>query len=220
MATLGELRRRYEGTPRALDEDLSALAIGERGCLGDAITVLGVVVIIGFGALMYLTGGGQGYVLIGAILFVTGFLLSTRAKAQSTGIKRRALSAGPLVLGKVVKGREDLWGSEPVMGPAVVVFSTAEARRFDAPFLEAVCARVKALDGAADVPAEQAEVARQITRELVEGVIRLPASLVEDAAPVFLATTIVDAHRLPQRRLTDGTLPLIVAPELGVVEHV
>lgn len=215
-----ELRRRYEATPRAIEGDLVELAKGERGCLGDGLTALGVLLIVVFGALAFVSGVGQGYALIGAGLFVTGFILSTRGQARSTRTRRIALTSGALVRGQVVKGRPDLWERESVTGPAIVVFTTDPARRFDGALLSAVAGRLKALTPESGSADERA-LATELQRELVEGIVPLPASLTGDAEyTVLLATTIVDTHRLPGGRLTDGVLLLIVDPQREFVEHV
>ncbi|MCA9719269.1 MAG: hypothetical protein H6713_03230 [Myxococcales bacterium] len=221
MATHGELRRRYEETPRTIDGELVDLAKGERGCLGDGLIALGVLLIALFGFVGLFFGVGQGYALVGAGLFIAGFLLSTRAQAISTRVRRAALTSGPLVRGQVVKGRPDLWERESVTGPAAVVFSVEPRGRFDGALLERVAARLRALEQAEGLPPEQEDVARQLRRELIERVIALPDSLVgEDAPSVYLATVIVDTHRLPAGRLTDGALTLIVEPSVEFVEHV
>ncbi len=215
------MRRRYEQTPRTISGDLVELAKGERGCVGDGMIALGVLLIAAFGFIGLFFGVGQGYALIGAGLFIVGFLLSTRAQAISTKVRKKALTAGPLVQGQVVKGRQDLWERESVTGPAAVVFSVDDGERFDGALLKRVSDRLLALEEQEGLPPEQEDVARQLRRELIEKVVALPDSLVQaEGRTVYLGTVIVDTHRLPAGRLTDGVLTLIVEPSVEFVEHV
>jgi len=119
---VAELRRRYAATPRALDDDLQNLAVGDRGCLGDAMAGFGALAIVVFGILAFIAGQGWGYMLIGGVMFVVGYGLSTHARGVSTQVRTQALTSGPLVLAKVIRGPEELWSAQTVGAPASVVF--------------------------------------------------------------------------------------------------
>ncbi len=210
---VAELRKRYGATPRQLDDDLQNLAQGDRGCLGDAMAGVGALAIVVFGILAFMAGQGWGYMLIGGVLFLLGYGLSTRARGVSTKQRTRALTAGPLVLAKVVRGPEELWSADTVVAPATVVFCTEPSRAFDRKLLANVCDALKA--GVADP-----QLAKLVGQEFIEGVHAIPEALTGGQARVFVATAVINGHRLPAGRLTDGFVPVIVAPELGFVEHI
>ena len=96
--SLATIRSRYEATPRTLDTDLQRMARGDRGCLGDGLAGLGGVAMVVFGVLASFGLVGWGFMSAGALLLVTGFLMSAAATARSGPLRRKALTDGPLVL--------------------------------------------------------------------------------------------------------------------------
>ena len=104
---LATTRSRYEATPRALDPELLRMARGDRGCLGDALAGLGGLAIIVFGVLASFGLLGWGFMSAGALLLVTGFLMSAAATARSGPLRRKALTEGsPAVTKKLIS---DIW---------------------------------------------------------------------------------------------------------------
>jgi len=206
---VAELRRRYAATPRALDEDLQNLAIGDRGCLGDAMAGLGAFAIIVFGILAFIAGQGWGYMLIGGVMFIVGYGLSTHARGVSTRVRTEALTSGPLVLAKVIRGPDELWSKQTVVAPASVVFCADPERAFDRELLTEVHDR---LAGSAEVQA--------LAKDYIKGVYTIPESLTGGQGQVFAATVVINGHRLPAGRLTDGFVPVIVSPSRSFVEHI
>ncbi len=208
-----ELRRRYGKTPRRLDEDLVNLAQGDRGCLGDAMAGVGALSIIVFGILAYLSGQGWGYMLVGGVLFLVGYGLSTYARGVSTKQRTTALTSGPLVLAKVVKGPEALWSADTVVAPATVLFCSDPQRAFDRELLAKVGERLQAQVG-------DPGLAKVLSKDYIDGVYAVPQSITDGQDQVFVATAVINGHRLPAGRLTDGFAPVIVKPEFGFVEHI
>jgi len=216
---LATIRSRYEATPRVLDPELQRMARGDRGCLGDALAGLGGLAIIVFGVLASFGLLGWGFMSAGALLLVTGFLMSAAATARSGPLRRKALTDGPLVLARVVRGDPALYEPGDAVLPARVVFASAPARRWDGAFLRELGQRLQQLERATVTPADQAAVAA-VLRDLNRAeTVRLPPSLAGDEE-AYLAVVAVDSRRLPGRRLEDGELTLIVDPASGFAEHV
>ncbi len=217
-SALVQLRRRYESTPRTLDDDLQRMARGDRGCLGDAVAGAGAVGLIGSGIAGYLGLVGYGPTILSAALLIGGFFLSAANQARSGPIRQRALTEGPLALGRVVRADPALFAPGDATYPALIVFTVDPERRFDAAYLHQVADRVLALREAPAPPDCAAALTMLRDVNQVE-VLRLPPAL---AGPgdAYLGVVCVDPRRLPARRVEDHLVPIIAAPELGFVEHV
>ncbi len=216
---LATTRSRYEATPRTLDPELQRMARGDRGCLGDALAGLGGLAIIVFGVLGSFGLLGWGFMSVGALLLVTGFLMSAAATARSGPLRRKALTDGPLVLARVVQGDPALYEPGDAVLPARVVYASTPARRWDGPFLRELGQRLQQLQRAAVIPEDQAAAAAVLCDANRAETVRLPPSLA-GAEEAYLAVVAVDPRRLPGRRLEDGELTLIVDPASGFAEHV
>ncbi len=216
---LATIRSRYEATPRTLDTDLQRMARGDRGCLGDGLAGLGGLAIIVFGVLASFGLVGWGFMSAGALLLVTGFLMSAAATARSGPVRRKALTEGPLVLARVVQGDPALYEPGDAVLPARVVFAAAPERRWDSALLRELGQKLQQLHRAGVTPADQAAVAAVLRDANRTETVRLPPSLA-GAEEAYLAVVAIDARRLPGRRLEDGELTLIVDPSSGFAEHV
>lgn len=216
---LAETRRRYEATPRVLDGDLSRMARGDRGCLGDGLAGLGGVSIIVFGVLASFSVLGWGFMIASTLLLLVGFVLSTTAQVKSAPARRLALTEGPLVLARVVQGDPALYEPGNAALPARVVFAPAPARRFDGQLLRTLGQRLQALQRADATPPDQAAVASVLREPGNVATVRLPPSLAGEEE-AYLAVVVVDQARLPARRIEDGEVTLIVDPRSGFAEHV
>lgn len=216
---LAETRRRYEATPRTLDDDLQRMARGDRGCLGDAISGLGAAGILVSGVLGYLGVVGLGLTAVFAAMLIGGFVLSAAAQTRSGPARQRALTEGPLALARVLRADQALFEPGDVPHPALVVFAVDPPHRFDAAYLHAVAASLLALRDASAPPAGQADVAAMLRDPNRVEPLRLPPAL---AGPgeAWLGVVSVDPRRLPARRVEDHLVPVIAAPALGFVEHV
>jgi hypothetical protein len=217
--SLPAIRQRYEATPRELDDDLMRMARGDRGCLGDLVTGIGAVGIVVFGVLGSLGRVGWGPMLVSGVVMVVGFFLGTAAQAQSQVLRRRALTHGPLVLGRVVAVDPAAYEPGDATHPARVVFSPTPAHRFDAPLLRRLTERLQALQAATTTPPDQAAVAAVLREPNNADTVRLPPSLAGEVE-AYLAVVVLDARRLPDRRLGGGEVSLIVDPTSGFAEHV
>lgn len=216
---LAETRRRYEATPRTLDDDLQRMARGDRGCLGDAIAGLGAAGILVFGVLGYLGLTGMGPTAVAAALLIGGFVLSAAAQVKSAPIRYKALTEGPLALGRVVRADRALYEPGETPYPALVLFAVDPPRRFDSKYLDEVAGKLAALRDGGPAPEGQAEVQAMLRDPSRVAVLRVPPAL---AGPgeAYLGVVSVDPRRLPAHKLENDVVPVIAAPGLGFVEHV
>jgi hypothetical protein len=216
---LAETRRRYEATPRQLDDDLQRMARGDRGCLGDAIAGAGALGILVFGVLGYLGYTGVGFTAVAAALLIGGFFVSAVATARSGPVRYNALTEGPLVLARVLRADAALREPGDVPHPALVVFAVDPSHRFDAKFLNELAGPILALRDAADVPPDQLAVATMLRDPNRVDLLRLPPALAGDG-DAYLGVVSVDPRRLPARKIEDDVVPVIADPARGFVEHV
>ncbi len=215
---LAETRRRYEATPRTLDDDLQRMARGDRGCLGDAIAGAGALGIFVFGVLGYLGFTGMAPTAVAAALLIAGFVLSSAAQVKSAPLRHRALTAGPLVLGRVLRTDRALYEPGETPYPALVLFAVDEPHRFDADYLRELAGKLESLQSGSAQPGHEAVQARLRDPERAD-IVELPATL-SGPGHAFVGTISVDPRRLPARKIEADVVPVIVAPGLGFVEHV
>lgn len=216
---LAETRRRYEATPRTLDDDLQRMARGDRGCLGDAISGAGALGILVTAVLSYMGLIGFGFTAVFVGMLIAGFVLSAAAQTRSGPLRHKALTEGPLTLGRVLRADPALFEPGDVPHPALVVFAVDEPHRFDTKYLHGVATALLALRSGAAAPPDQAEVAAMLRDPNLVTPLRLPTSLAGEGE-AWLGVVSVDPRRLPARRIEDHVVPVIAAPELGFVEHV
>ncbi len=216
---LAPVRQRYEATPRTLDDDLARMARGDRGCLGDALAGAGGLGMVVFGVLASLGVLGWGFLIAALVLMVTGFFMSTAAQAKSAPIRRRAITEGPLVLGRVVQGDAVLYEPGDAVLPARVVYSADPPRRYDSAYLQALGQRLQALARKDAAPADQANAWAVLREPNRVETVRLSGALAGEGE-AYLSVVMVDQRRLPGKRLENGELTLIVDPRSGFAEHV
>lgn len=211
MSTTSALRKRYEVTPREIDDDLHSLARGDRGCLGDALAGIGALLTGIFGIIASTGSGGSGYMTIGAVLLVGGFAMSTVHQSRSGALRNQALEEGPLCIARVLRADAKL--SEPGSGyaPAIVTFSLEADRSFDRELLKVVAERLAKAEG---------ELAELLTAPHIEGLPAMPESLA-GAPAIHVGEVIVAREKLFGGTLVVGDLlVLIVDPRSGFIEHI
>lgn len=216
---LAPIRQRYEATPRTLDDDLMRMARGDRGCLGDALTGAGGVGMVVFGVLASFEVLGWGFMIGAVVLMIVGFFMSAAAQARSAPIRRKAITEGPLVYGRVVQGDPALYEPGDAVLPARVVWVAEPARRFDDAYLAGVGHKLQALARQDAAPPELAAAWAVLREPSRVETVRLAASLSGEAT-AYLSVVSVDQRRLPGRRIDDGRVALIVDPSSGFAEHV
>jgi hypothetical protein len=243
---LARARDRFEATPRSLDNDeLTRIARGDRGCLGDLLSGLGAVALVTTVILGAMETISFSWTYVAVAVWIGGFVWGTVAQTRSGKLRKAALESGPLVLAVVMRDEPWLRRLGKRVGRAVVLFSTDSERRFDRDWLEQLAGRLEAAVSSFD---EGGHVAAWIPlRALLAdpesfGVHAVPSELFaadEREAKVFLASMIVhpewleggylgaedDREAGEQDRDLDTpnrppTLAVIVDPEHGFIEQV
>jgi len=211
MSTTSALRKRYEVTPREIDDDLYSLARGDRGCLGDALAGIGALLTGVFGIIASTGSGGSGYMAIGAVLFVGGFAMSTVHQSRSGALRNLALKEGPLVIARVLRADAKLSEAGSGYAPAIVAFSLEADRSFDREQLKVVAERLAKAEG---------ELAALLAAPHIEGLPAMPES-VTGAPAIHVGEVIVDREKLSGGTLAAGDpLVLIVDPRSSFIEHI
>ncbi len=211
MSTTSALRKRYEVTPREIDDDLYSLSRGDRGCLGDALAGIGALLTGVFGIIASTGSGGSGYMAIGAVLFIGGFAMSTVHQSRSGALRSRALKEGPLCMARVLRADAKLSEAGSGYAPAIVLVSLEAERRFDMGHLKAVACRLAKAEG---------ELAELLAAPHIEGLPEIPESLV-GAPAIHVGEVIVDREKLSSGTLAAGDpLLLIVDPRSDFIEHI
>jgi hypothetical protein len=196
---LARARDRFEATPRSLaDDDLTRIARGDRGCLGDVLSGLGAVALVTtviLGAIGTISFSWT-YAAVG--VWIGGFVWGTVAQARSGKLRKAALESGPLTLAVVV--RDEPWLRRPGKraGRVVVLFSTDDAHRFDRDWLERVAKHLQTvLDGNAGA-AEWIPLRALLADPDAFGLHRAAPELLPPehrSSPVYLASMIVHPER-------------------------
>jgi hypothetical protein len=241
---LARARDRFEATPRSLDnEDLTRIARGDRGCLGDLLSGLGAVALVAAVILGAMETISFSWTYAAVAMWIGGFVWGTVAQARSGKQRKAALESGPLVL--AVAMRDEPWLRRPGKraGRAVVLFTTDGRRRFDRDWLERVSVRLEAeLDGNVGTGASSVPLRALLVDSDAFGLHRVPSELLapdEREAPVYLASMVVHPEWLEggylgaeddreagelERDLDAPSRPptvaVIVDPEHGFIEQV
>jgi hypothetical protein len=197
--SLARVRDRYEATPRSLnDEQLTRIARGDRGCLGDLLSGFGAVslvvaVILGAMGTISFT-----WTYVGAAVWIAGFVWGTVTQSRSGARRKQALESGPLTMAVVLRSEEYLRRPGKRVGRAVVVFTTTESRRFDRDWIERVALALDAILDAKAGGAESVPLRALLVDDDSFGMHQVPAQLLPESegAPVYLATMHVDPERL------------------------
>jgi len=195
---LDRARARFEATPRSLDDDdLTRIARGDRGCLGDLLSGFGAVTLVAAMILAALEMIAFEWAYLGMAIWIGGFVWGTVSQSRSGQQRKGALESGPLVLAVVLRADEWLRRPGKRVGRAVVLFTTDPARRFDREWLEPLAKQFeRRLDGAAGT-AEWVPVRALLADRDSFGVHPIPASVLEhDEAPLYLASLVVHPERL------------------------
>jgi hypothetical protein len=239
---LARARARFEATPRSLEDDeLTRIARGDRGCLGDLLSGLGAVTLVTAMILSALELIAFAWAYIGVAIWVGGFVYGTLSQSRSGQQRKGALESGPLVLASVLRADEWLRRPGKRVGRAVVLFTTDPARRFDREWLEPIAKQLeRRLDGAAGTT-EWVPVRALLADRDSFGVHPIPADLLErgDAQQLYLASMLVHPERLEgnylggeddreanelglelDATLRPATVVAIVDPERGFIEQV
>lgn len=239
---LARARARYEATPRSLDNDeLTRIARGDRGCLGDVLSGVGAVTLVAAMILSALELIAFSWAYLGVAIWVGGFAWGTISQSRSGQQRRLALESGPLVLASVLRADEWLRRPGKRVGRAVVLLSTDPERRFDRDWLEAIAEQLEQrLDGAAGT-AEWVPLRALLADRDSFGVQRVPPGVLDrdDVEQLYLASLLVHPERLEHRYLggeedreagelgleldaetRPPTVLVIVDPERGFIEQV
>ncbi|KIG14571.1 hypothetical protein DB30_06626 [Enhygromyxa salina] len=201
-SSLARVRDRFEATPRSLDdEQLTRIARGDRGCLGDVLSGLGALSLVTAVILGAMETISYSWTYVGAGLWIAGFVWGTVSQSRSGARRKQALESGPLVVAVVV--RSEAWLRRPGkrVGRAVVVFTTADEHRFDRDWIERAAQSIEASLEAKAGAASWVPLRALLVDQDAFGLHRVPAELLPEPAanadaPVYLATMHVDPERL------------------------
>lgn len=202
---LARARARFEATPRSLDDDeLIRISRGDRGCLGDALSGLGAVTLVGTMILSAMGFVPFVWAYLGVGIWIGGFVWGTVSQTRSGKQRKGALESGPLVLAVVLRAEDWLRRPGKRVGRAVVLFTTDPERRFDRPWLEAAAKQLEhKLDATSGSPGWVPLRALLADRDSF-GTHEVPAdlrALLElepelGASPLYLAAMVVHPERL------------------------
>ena len=233
MDEFDELRRRYEVTPRVLDDRLRARlpeAPSSQTTVVPKPSALPpwVWVLVGAGAplaglaFFLLLQRGLPYdklpVIAGGALVVIGTLgwLLLRSRTRNEGGERRLeeliLEQGPLVLGHLVRADERLWQPGAPPGRALVLFSLDPARRFDRTYLDRLVSEIQVLRGGTMPDMALVDVWRMVNSDKATGAVPVPEQVAGNARTHLAAMTVVPKW-LERGRLTSRSLLCVAHPK-------
>jgi hypothetical protein len=204
---LARVRDRFEATPRSLDdEQLTRIARGDRGCLGDLLSGFGAVSLVVAVILGAMGRISFTWAYAGVALWIAGFVWGTVSQSRSGARRKQALESGPLVMAVVL--RAEAWLRRPGkrVGRAVVVFTTDEQRRFDRVWIERVALAIETTLNAKAGGPQWVPLRALLVDEDAFGLHRVPQDLLTEAVPeqaeaapaVYLATMHVDPEHLDE----------------------
>lgn len=213
---LVRVRDRFEATPRALDDDqMSRIARGDRGCLGDVLSGVGAISLVIAVILGAMETISYSWTYVGVAVWIAGFVWGTVAQSRSGSVRKQALESGPLVLAVVL--RSEAWLRRPGkrVGRAVVVFTTDERWRFDRGWVERMATFIDTTLDAKAGDSQWVPLRALLVDQDAFGMHRVPLDLLAHAddpenpvnpddpepAPVYLATMHVDPERLDEAYL-------------------
>ncbi len=217
--TLDELREQYGSTPRRIDTRLLPLTRVASGPARPFPTLPLILMSVAvFGAAIGLCIAVEerpelGLMLASPIWMGIGIAMVRGASPSARTAK--LLQTATLVEGRAVKAHGRLYqpGDEPEW--ATVVFSVDEDKRFDRLYLRDVAKKVRSASEG-ETPADMAEAVDRLENEGPP--VKLPASVTD--GDVWIARVTVDPRRLPQEKLVDHAVPLLVAPADGLAAHI
>ncbi|MBU0553911.1 hypothetical protein KKF91_14755 [Myxococcota bacterium] len=142
-----------------------------------------------------------------------GLIRSSSPMVQLEGKLRIA----PLVLGRVVEAPNHLHRPGGEAGVAHVVF--CPDKPFDGIYLKDAVKHLRSARQAAEPPQDLGAALAALKAEGEQPPLRLPEAYTPEGA-VYLVAVKVNPARLPQRKISDGLVPLLVNVEAGVAVHV
>jgi len=214
---IDELRTRYEKTPRTIDSFLRPLSQVETGDRRPFPWGLMTFMVVALTALAFgiaeVTGGAWQMITMLMLPVQMGVGIQIARSASPNARTAKLLRTATLVEGRVVKAHGRLYQPSDEPEEAIVVFSTKDAARFDRTALRDV-GRVVRSAAEADTPPEgMAEVVKVVNGE------GWPAKVPgHDGA--WVARVMVHPRRLPEEKIVDQALPLLVAPADNLVAHI
>lgn len=235
MEEFDELRRRYEATPRQLDDRLwTRLREGgtntPRTSQQQTIPLWALIgILIGApaagGLFFYLLRVNErSYWLLGAagiVLLVAGVigLASLRSSAAASAVEvdgkseeQLILEQGPLVLAHLVRADERLWQPGAPPGRALLLFSLDPARRFDRTYLDRLVGEIQVLRGGTMPDMSLVDVWRMVNSEKAEGSVLIPQQMAGNPS-TFLAVLLLVPKWLDRGRLTSRSVLAIAHPK-------
>lgn len=219
--TLDELREEYGATPRRVDTrllPLTRVATGPAKPFPTIPLILMSVVVFGVAiGICVATGERPELGLMLASPIWMGIGIAQIRGASPSARTAKLLQTATLVEGRVVKAHGRLYqpGDEPEW--ATVVFDTAEDKRFDRLALRDIAKKVRSAAEAKQTPAGMADAVALMESDGLP--VKLPVE-VSGSDSVWIARVTVDPRRLPQEKLVDHALPLLVAPADGLAAHI
>lgn len=218
--TLDELRAQYGATPRRVDTrllPLTRIPVGPPKPFPLVALLLMTVAV--FGAAVGICIATEQTVQLGLMLAAPiwmGIAIAMIRAASPGARTAKLLQTATLVEARVIKAHGRLYqpGDEPEW--ATVVFSTREDQRFDRLFLRDVAKKVRAA-AEGSTPANMTDAAARLDAEGPP--VELPADVAGNGG-IWVARITVDPRRLPEEKLADHAVPLLVAPAEGLAAHV
>ena len=223
---------RYAATPRKLDALLERKARGDRGCLFDLAS--GVGILGSFGCLIASQAGliAFSWTYLGIGVWVVSYFLGARAQAASGQLRRAAMEAGALVPACVVTSEPHLRSKgNRRSGRALVVFARRDA---GAALVPSETQRKLAGLLAGELPAELGPAGEGLRKALgdefcfdfvpLDRPLRAALGLGrkdDEEGELFLTRVVVDPEQLDGGACSAGDeLALIVAMDSQIAEAV
>lgn len=221
MYTFEELKTKYEPAPRKMDPYLRPLTLLDTGeKIPFPIVKLGLVTALATGLSYAAAVQLEASFLIA--LFVAcpvwmGVCIQIIRSASMSERNCERLKTGPFVLGRIVHGETRLYsqGTEP--GLASVVFSVDDGHRLDELYLRDVAKRIRSAKESPS-PADELIPAVTLVNSAAGQPVLLPSSIAADGV-TWLGMVKVNPERLPHNKVVGQQVPLLVAPESGLVAH-
>lgn len=219
--TLDELRADYGSTPRRIDTrllPLTRVATGPKRPFPTVKLLLMTAAVYGaaVGVCLALDEKPELGLMLAAPVWM-GIAIGMIRAASPSARTAKLLETATLVEGRVIKAHGRLYqpGDEPET--AAVAFSTDAEHRFDRLYLRDVVKKVRSAAEAKTPPAELAEVAARV--EADGPPVKVPAAVAGDDS-TWVARVVVEPKRLPEAKLVDHAVPLLVQPADGLAAHV
>jgi hypothetical protein len=219
MYTFEELKEKYTDQPRRMDGYLRKLTYTETGdSLPFPFIKLTIATLVFFGGTYWATIHFQlslSIMAVVALAIYMGIAIQIIRSASITERNSRLIQAAPLLLGRVVKGDNQLYQQGADAGRASVVFSFDEAHRDDDRYLRDVAKKLRSAAEASDTPADLVE-AVAIVQNTAGRAVQLPSDTAGDGQ-TWLGVVDVNPERLPENKIVNQNLLLLAAPESNLI---